>query len=114
MPICQLLFYLYTFKRPMNVISKKKIDEFCKIHSSSESVLVTWYKKATKAQWSNFAEVRQDYPGADWIGDDRIIFNIGGNKYRLIARISFVYKNMMIKWIGTHADYDSIDAATVS
>ncbi len=98
----------------MNVISKKKIDEFCKTHTSAENVLVTWYKQATKAQWTNFAEVRQDYPSADWIGDDRIIFNIGGNKYRLIARISFVYKNMMIKWIGTHAEYDTIDAVNVS
>jgi mRNA interferase HigB len=98
----------------MNVISKKKIDDFCKDHAGAKGVLVTWYKKAVKAQWSNFAEIRQDYPSSDWVGDDRVVFNIGGNNYRVVARISFVYKNMMIKWIGTHAEYDSIDAANVS
>jgi mRNA interferase HigB len=62
----------------MNVISKKKIDTFCLTHASAESALITWYKRAIKAQWSSFAEVRQDYPSADWVGDDRIVFNIGG------------------------------------
>ena len=98
----------------MNVISKKKIDDFCRSHAGAKSVLLIWYKNAVKAQWTNFAEIRQDYPSADWISDDRVVFNIGGNKYRLIARISFTYKNMMIKWIGTHAEYDQIDAATIS
>lgn len=98
----------------MNVISKKKIDDFCKVHADSKNALITWFKKSVKSDWSNFAEIRQDYPSADWIGDDRVVFNIGGNKYRLIARISFTYKNMMIKWIGTHAEYDEIDATTVS
>lgn len=98
----------------MNVISKKKIVDFCRSHAGAKSVLLIWYKNAVKAQWTNFAEIRQDYPSADWISDDRVVFNIGGNKYRLIARISLTYKNMMIKWIGTHAEYDKIDAATIS
>lgn len=98
----------------MNVISKKKIDDFCRSHASAKGVLVLWYKKALKAQWSNFAEIRQDYPSADWVGDDRVVFNVGRNNFRVIVRVSFVYKNMMIKWIGTHAEYDVIDAATVS
>lgn len=98
----------------MNVISKKKIDIFCKEHAGAQGVLVTWFKKAKAAQWSNFAEIRQDYPSADWVGDDRVVFNIGGGNYRLVARISFVFKNVQIKWIGTHAEYDGIDAASVS
>lgn len=98
----------------MNVISKKKILEFCERQAGAKAVLLTWYRNAERAQWANFSDIRKDYPSADWVGDDRVVFNIGGNKYRLIVRISFVYKNIMIKWVGTHAEYDGIDAASVS
>ena len=54
-----------------------------------------------------------DFRSADFVGDDRIVFNIGGNKYRLIVRISYVYKQVLVKFVGAHAEYDKIDASTV-
>jgi mRNA interferase HigB len=68
----------------------------------------------TKARWGNFAEVRASFGTADAIGDSRIIFNIGGNKYRIVARVAYdPFYRMMIKFVGTHRQYDAIDPETV-
>jgi mRNA interferase HigB len=74
--------------------------------------LETWYRLCKKATWRNF-NVRTAYPSADVVGDDRMVFNIKGNKYRLIARFSFRYKAIQVKWIGTHAEYNAIDVLNV-
>ena len=58
-------------------------------------------------------EVQNAYPTADVVGDDRMVFNIKGNKYRLVVRFSFRYKAIQVKWIGTHAEYDNIDVLEV-
>ncbi|MBS1555896.1 MAG: type II toxin-antitoxin system HigB family toxin [Bacteroidota bacterium] len=97
----------------MNVISRKKIIEFYSVHSDSREALETWYRICRRAEWSNFTQVREVFSSADWVGDDRMIFNIKGNKYRVVARVSFRYKSMQIKWLGTHAQYDSIDPLKV-
>lgn len=103
-------YYLY----PVNVVSRKKIIEFYLIHSDCQDALETWYKICKKADWSNFNQVREFFPSADWVGEDRVVFNIKGNKYRLIARFSFRYKALQIKWIGTHAQYDEIDVLKIN
>lgn len=72
-----------------------------------------WFKICKRASWNNFNEVRKIYPTADVVGDDRMVFNIKGNKYRLIARFSFRYKAIQVKWIGTHAEYDTLDVRKV-
>jgi mRNA interferase HigB len=69
--------------------------------------LRAWYRAAEGADWSNFADVRRDFPSADAVGD-KLIFNIGGNKYRLIVRVSYRYRRLSLKWIGTHAEYDRL------
>lgn len=63
--------------------------------------------------WNNFNDVHKVYPMADVVGDDRVVFNIKGNKYRLISRFSFRYKSIQVKWIGTHAEYDAVDVLKV-
>ena len=93
----------------MNVVSRKTLVEFYQIYSDAREPLETWYKVCRKAEWRNFNEVRLAYPSADWVGDERVVFNIKGNKYRLIGRYSFRYKSIQVKWIGTHAEYDSLD-----
>ena len=93
----------------MNVVSRKTLVEFYQIYSDASEPLETWYKVCRKAEWRNFNEVRLAYPSADWVGDERVVFNIKGNKYRLIGRFSFRYKSILVKWIGTQADYDSLD-----
>ena len=72
-----------------------------------------WYKICRKADWKNFNEVKQVYPSADVVGDDRMVFNIVHNQYRLVVRFSFLYKAIQVKWFGTHASYDKIDVVTI-
>ncbi|CAG5070535.1 hypothetical protein DYBT9623_03080 [Dyadobacter sp. CECT 9623] len=97
----------------MNVISFKILREFYIEHPDGKVYLTSWFKTVRKAQWKDFNAVRKDFQSADMIADNRIIFNIKGNHYRLIARVNFEYKRVMIKWIGSHADYDKINAAKI-
>lgn len=97
----------------MNVVSRKKLIEFYQIYTDSREALETWYKICKKSDWSNFNEVKEVYSSADWVGDDRVVFNIKGNKYRLVVRFSFRYKALQIKWIGTHAQYNDIDVIKI-
>ena len=93
----------------MNVISRRTLKEFYYKHADARDPLETWYKVCRKAEWSNFNDVKLAYPTADWVGDNKVVFNIKGNKYRLIVRFSFRYKSIAIKWQGTHAAYNEID-----
>jgi mRNA interferase HigB len=89
----------------MNTISFKAIREFVKLHPDSESSLTAWYKIAKKARWRSLAEVKQVYPHADLVGN-YTIFNIRGNKYRLVATINYQYQQILIRTILTHEEYD--------
>lgn len=73
-----------------------------------------WWKAVEHARWENFAEVRAQFNSADAVGDGRVVFNVGGNKYRLVVRISYApHYRVLIKFVGTHAEYDRIDARSV-
>ena len=67
----------------------------------------------SKFGYLNFNELKNNFPNASLVGDDRVIFNIMGNKFRLIVRIVFVYKLVQVKWFGTHKEYDHIDPLTI-
>ena len=97
----------------MNVISIKAIHKFCEKNSNAEEALLTWYKVVKKAEWNNLIDLKKDFPSADYVADNRVVFNIKGNHYRLIARVSFQYRRVMIKWIGPHKEYDKIDVLKV-
>ena len=97
----------------MNVISFKKIRDFYEINPDSKTYLTSWFKTVRRADWKDFNALRSDFNSADLVADNRVIFNIKGNHYRLIARISFEHKRIMIKWLGTHAEYDKVDARNV-
>jgi mRNA interferase HigB len=89
----------------MHVISYKRIREFFSIHRDSRSPLAAWFKIANKASWQNFAELREVYPSADLVGR-YTVFNIAGNKYRLISRIVYRSQTLFIVAIMTHEEYD--------
>ena len=73
-----------------------------------------WWKSVEKARWENFSDVKAQFNAADTVGDGRVVFDIGGNKYRLVGRIAYSpYYRVMIKFVGTHGEYDRIDARTV-
>ena len=94
----------------MRVIAKKILREFWEKHSDCEQQLKSWFKEASKAEWSNPNEIKAEYPSASILEDNRVCFNIKGNNYRLIVKINFNYQMMWIRFIGTHAEYDKIDA----
>jgi len=97
----------------MHVLSKRTLRLFWDSHPKARAALSVWYDTVTKADWSCWAELRQSFSSADAIGDSRVIFNVGGNKYRIVARISYPFRNVKIKFVGTHAEYDDIDPETV-
>lgn len=89
----------------MHIITKKRLQEFWGKHSDSENALKTWYKITKKANWENLADVREDFSHADLAGVCTI-FNIGGNKYRLITKIHYPNKKVLIRFVLTHAEYN--------
>lgn len=97
----------------MHVISRKILREFWRKHPQAEEPLKAWYALTTQARWNSMHDVKEMFNSADQVGDSRIVFDISGNKYRLVARVSFKFKRLMIKFVGTHAEYDKIDAEKV-
>jgi mRNA interferase HigB len=74
---------------------------------------LAWYRHTLHADWSSPAEVKQDFRNASILKDSQVVFNIGGNKYRLVVWINYAYRVVYIRFIGTHAQYDKIDAQTI-
>ena len=89
----------------MHVISKKKLREFWEENPKAKSPLQAWYQIAKHAEWQNFAEVRESFNSADMVGNF-VVFNIGGNKYRLIAVVHFNRGKLFVRHVLTHAEYD--------
>lgn len=89
----------------MHIITKKRLQEFWEKHPDSEVSLKNWYKVTKKANWENLADTRKDFRHADLAGVCTI-FNISGNKYRLITKIFYPNKVVLIRFVLTHAEYD--------
>ncbi|NCO75874.1 MAG: type II toxin-antitoxin system HigB family toxin [Cyanobacteria bacterium] len=89
----------------MHVISYRKIKDFIQKHSSTSENLDSWYKIASKAHWHNLIELQSNFPTAEAVGNFTV-FNIKGNKYRLIVSIDYEHQLIYIKYILTHAEYD--------
>ena len=79
----------------------------------AETALLEWYHELLNSDFRNFNELKKVYGNASIVADDRVVFNILGNKYRLGVRIVFDFRVVQVKWFGTHADYDKIDVTTV-
>ena len=92
----------------MVIISKSVLNKFFERYPSAASTVLEWYDKAKQADWADFSELKRMFPATDYVGNDLYIFNIGGRKYRLIARIFFSVRTMYIRFIGTHAEYDKV------
>lgn len=95
------------------IISKSTIREFSRAHAEASKPLDDWYEAVKGAEWRNFNEMRTMFNSVDAVGNDRYVFNIKGNAYRLIALIIFKVRTVFILFIGTHREYDRIDASTV-
>tara|TARA_R110002072_G_scaffold110599_2_gene238421 strand:+ start:14961 stop:15257 length:297 start_codon:yes stop_codon:yes gene_type:complete len=92
----------------MRIVTYKRILEFSKKYADAESPLSFWYHTVRAKEWNNFNEVKQSFNSADYVGNNRYVFNIKGNDYRLVAIISFYAKKVYIRFIGTHSEYSKI------
>ncbi|HEV7348277.1 type II toxin-antitoxin system HigB family toxin [Telluribacter sp.] len=95
------------------IFAKSTLRQFWGKHKDAGQYLKTWYDTAMSADWKNPMDVKNTYANASILKDGRIVFNIKGNAYRLVARFNFEKKWIFIRFIGTHADYDKIDANTI-
>ncbi len=104
----------------MRVIARSTLKRFIERthgrrgHAALKSALEAWFTEARNAKWKNSAEVKRLYATASIVSSDRVVFNIKGNDYRLVVAIDYEKGILWIKWIGTHAEYDSIDVRTVN
>jgi mRNA interferase HigB len=98
----------------MNVVALKTLREFWTREPRAERPLQAWYEVARKARWATPAEINADSgTNVDFLADNRVIFDLGGNKYRLVVRVSYRFRQVMIKFVGTHQEYDRINPETV-
>jgi mRNA interferase HigB len=95
------------------IVSHKAIREYCVLNPALSGPLEKWYRQTANADWSNFAEMKQFFNSVDSVGDSLFVFNVAGNKCRVIARIFFRRRTVFIRLIGTHKEYDRIDISTL-
>jgi mRNA interferase HigB len=97
----------------LRIIAKKILQEFWEAHADCEQQLKSWFQESCRSEWKNPNEIKQEYTSASILNDNRVVFNIKGNKYRLIVKINFEYQMVWIRFIGTHSEYDKINAKEI-
>ena len=97
----------------MRVISRRALQDFWKAHPDAEWRLKAWCDEVTRATWENSAQLKEKYGSASIVGKHRVVFNICGNKYRLVVEVNYIQQYVFIKFIGTHGEYDLIDVESV-
>jgi mRNA interferase HigB len=98
----------------MNVVARRTLQAFWTKHPRARLPLSTWYEVFAKGDWTSPADIKAAFgSNVDFVGDNRVIFDIGGNKYRLVVHVAYPFKTALIKFVGTHKEYDSIDPETV-
>ncbi len=97
----------------MNVVALRTLKVFWTRHPNAKGPITTWYKLARAAEWATPQDVKETFGSADVLADNRVVFDIGGNNFRLVARISYPFKQVLVKFVGTQAEYDRIDATSI-
>lgn len=107
------LFHIFAAK--MRIVSHRRLVEFYSSegHGDSQAALERWYDIAEKAEWGNLSDIKVDFPATDYVGNQHFVFNIRGNKYRLVVVVKFTIGHIFIRFVGTHSEYDKIDASTI-
>ena len=96
----------------MRIFARKTFREFWNNHSDCEDALKAWFSETENSQWKSPSDIKYKYPHASIFPDSRVVFNIKGNYYRLVVKINYDYAQVFIRFVGTHAEYDKIDATT--
>ena len=96
----------------MRIITRAALRDFWAIHRDSEDTLKTWFQITKTADWNSPDDIRPLYPNAklSFLRNNRVVFGIGGNKYRIVVKIEYAKKLVFIRFVGTHSEYDKIDA----
>ena len=100
----------------MRIIAKRTLRQFWETHPrgvQAETPLKVWYSTVEAADWMSPADVKSTFGDASILKSSRVVFNIAGNKFRLIAHINYQYRVVYVRFVGTHAEYDAIDAETI-
>lgn len=99
----------------MRIVSHRKLVEFYQRdgHGDSQVALECWYHIAQHAEWRDLSDIKIDFPATDYVGNQHYVFNIRGNKYRLVVVVKFTIGHVFIRFVGTHSEYDKINASTI-
>src|SRR6476659_1078000 len=100
----------------MRIIALRTIKHFIESraeYADAREPALAWYRQALRADWASPAQIKRDIHNASILKDGRVVFNVGGNKYRIVVWINYPYRVVYVRFIGTHAEYDRIDAQTV-
>lgn len=97
----------------MRIITEEPIKEYIKKRPDSKSALQEWLKTVKRAEWKNFADIKATFNSVDFVGNQHYVFNIKGNKHRLVVVIKFTIKWIYIRFIGNHEEYNKIDCSTI-
>jgi len=101
------------YNQQMRIISRRRLVEFWESHPDAEQPLRAWYTEAKKATWSSPAEITATYNSVSILPNNRVVFNIKGNTYRLVVVVEYSQEKMFIRFVGTHSEYNRIDAAKI-
>lgn len=97
----------------MVIITKAKIINFYETDSKAKEPLLRWYNEVLLSDWQDFHQIKQTFNSVDSVGNERFVFNIAGNKYRIVAMIHFSKRTLYIRFVGTHKEYDKIDCKII-
>ena len=97
----------------MRIIARSRIIDYYTDHADSKVALEEWFSKTKNAKWTCFDDIKRTFNSVDAVGNQHYVFNIRGNNYRLIVVIKFTISIVLVRFIGTHAEYDRIDASTI-
>ena len=97
----------------MRIIAPNRLREFWEKHTDAQQALQAWYADVKQADWQTPADIKNVYRNVSIVANNRAIFNIKGNKYRLVVVVQYQYGIVYIRFVGTHQEYDKIDAATI-
>lgn len=97
----------------MIIANKTLLDDFVQSHAQALRPVNKWLIQVSAAKWKTHADLKHYFPSADYVKNGRYVFNIGGNKYRIVAVVIFIGGVINVRFIGTHAEYDKIDCATI-
>lgn len=97
----------------MRIFTEKTLKDYATIHPEAKSALQDWATKVRNAEWTCLADIKKTFNSVDYVGNQRYVFNINGNNYRLVVVIMFRPKFVYIRFVGTHDEYDRIDCSTI-